>query len=171
MTPTLFNMQMSWGETLKTSVVGFIIVMVVLAVIAVLIIFISKSFNKIRGAASKTDNSEAAPVSAPAVKTEAPKAPAAVAPVAAPVQVMPGYLHLENVNEPTAATIMAIVSHQTGIPLNRLAFSSIKLLREELVLENTDDQTAAIIMAIVSDQTGIPLNRLSFSSIKLLEEN
>ncbi len=169
MTSALFEMQMGWGETLKTAVVGFMIVLAILAVIAVLILLISKVFSIISGNVSKTKEETAV---APVVKTEAPAAPVAVtAPVTVPVQAMPGYLHLENVDEPTAATIMAIVSHQTGTPLNRLAFSSIKLLREELVLENTDDQTAAIIMAIVSDQTGIPLNRLAFSSIKLLEEN
>lgn len=169
MTSTLLKMQMSWGETLKTSVVGFVIVLAILAVIAVLILLISKSFGIISGKASKTEKAEEKVVSAPVVKKEAPAAPVTAAtPVAAPVQAVPGYLHLENVDEPTAAIIMAIVSHQTGTPLNRLAFSSIKLLREELVLENTDDQTAAIIMAIVSDQTGIPLNRLEFKSIKLI---
>lgn len=171
MTNNLFEMQMSLGETLKTSGVGFMIVLCVLAVIAVLIIFISKGFNAVSNAASKSKDtdSEATPVVAAPVAT--PAAPVAAAPVEAPVYTRPGYLHLENLDERTAAIIMAIVSHQTGIPLNRLAFSSIKLLREELVLENTDDQTAAIIMAIVSDQTGIPLNRLDFKSIKLIEEN
>ena len=73
------------------------------------------------------------------------------------------------VGEKTAATIMAIVSHESGIPLNRLDFKSIKL-KEDLELYKTDDKTAAAIMAIVSNQTGIPLNKLAFKSIKLIEK-
>ena len=64
---------------------------------------------------------------------------------------------------------MAIVSHESGIPLNRLDFKSIKL-KEDLELYKTDDKTAAAIMAIVSNQTGIPLNKLAFKSIKLIEK-
>ena len=172
MTTKLLEMQMSWAETFKTSGVGFMIVLVVLAVIAVLILAISKGFNAVN---KKTENKEEVTPVALAAPAAAPVAEAA--PVAAPVAtavvppVAPGWVRLENVSEPTAATVMAIVSHQTGIPLNRLAFSSIKLIREELVLENVDDQSAAIIMAIVSDKTGIPLNRLEFKSIKLIKEN
>ena len=44
MTLTLLQMQMGWGETLKTAVVGFVIVLVILAVIACLILLISKIF-------------------------------------------------------------------------------------------------------------------------------
>ena len=47
MTTKLLEMQMSWAETFKTSGVGFIIVLVVLAVIAVLILAISKGFNAV----------------------------------------------------------------------------------------------------------------------------
>lgn len=170
MTTKLLEMQMSWGETLKTSGVGFLIVLCVLAVIAVLILFISKGFAAVTGKSSKetkADEVKATPAPVVAVPVAAP-APVAAAPVQT---VAPGWVRLENISEPTAATVMAIVSHQTGIPLNRLAFSSIKLIREELVLEDVDDQSAAIIMAIVSDKTGIPLNRLEFKSIKLIKEN
>lgn len=37
-----------------------------------------------------------------------------------------GYLKLQNVDEPTAAMIMAIVSDESGIPLSELCFKSIK---------------------------------------------
>ena len=37
-----------------------------------------------------------------------------------------GTLELDGVDEPTAAVIMAIVSDESGIPLNRLLFKSIK---------------------------------------------
>ena len=37
----------------------------------------------------------------------------------------------EDVSEADAAVIMAIVAHQSGVPLNRLAFHSIKLIKED----------------------------------------
>ena len=108
-----------------------------------------------------------APVSAPAAQSAPAPAPAPVA--AAPVT--PGYLRLEGVSEANAAVIMALVSHQTGIPLNRLAFHSIKCLQDSVELIDVDEPTAAVIMAIVSDTSGIPLERLDFSSIRLIKEN
>ena len=42
-----------------------------------------------------------------------------------------GTLRLENVDEPTAAMIMAIVSHESGCPLSELKFRSIKLVGKE----------------------------------------
>ena len=49
-------------------------------------------------------------------------APAAAAPAAAPVP----QVKLEGVSEVEAACVMAIVSHETGIPLDQLVFKSIK---------------------------------------------
>ena len=40
-----------------------------------------------------------------------------------------GNLKLRDVDEPTAAMIMAIVSDESGIPLSELCFKSIKLIR------------------------------------------
>ena len=62
---------------------------------------------------------------------------------------------------------MAIISDRTGIPLNRLAFHSIK--GAPAVLEGIDEETAAVVMAIISKETGIPMNRLSFNSIKKVD--
>ncbi|MEG1179452.1 MAG: hypothetical protein RSD42_03475, partial [Oscillospiraceae bacterium] len=42
-----------------------------------------------------------------------------------------GKIDLVNVSEADAAVLMAIVSYQSGIPLNRLSFKSIKLLEEK----------------------------------------
>ncbi len=42
-----------------------------------------------------------------------------------------GILKLRDVDEPTAALIMAIVSDESGIPLSDLCFKSIKLVRQE----------------------------------------
>ena len=161
MTVSLLNMGMSWGETLKTSVVGFVIVLVVLAAIAGLIMLISKIINGMSGVGKKTQAK--AEVKAEETKTEAP------APVETPVT--PGYLTLEGVSEANAAVIMALVSHQTGIPLNRLAFHSIKCLQDSVELIDVDEPTAAVIMAIVSNSIGVPLERLDFTSIRLIKEN
>ena len=42
-----------------------------------------------------------------------------------------GTLRLKDVDEPTAAMIMAIVSDESGIPLSELCFKSIKLLLQD----------------------------------------
>lgn len=53
-------------------------------------------------------------------------APAAAAPAAAPAPAPAPQVKLEGVSEVEAACVMAIVSHETGIPLNQLVFKSIK---------------------------------------------
>lgn len=53
-------------------------------------------------------------------------APAAAAPAAAPVSAPVPQVKLEGVSEVEAACVMAIVSHETGIPLDQLVFKSIK---------------------------------------------
>lgn len=42
-----------------------------------------------------------------------------------------GTLKLKNVDEPTAAIIMAIVSDESGIPLSELCFKSIRLVEKQ----------------------------------------
>lgn len=53
-------------------------------------------------------------------------APAAAAPAAAPAPAPVPQVKLEDVSEVEAACVMAIVSHETGIPLDQLVFKSIK---------------------------------------------
>ena len=53
-------------------------------------------------------------------------APAAAAPAAAPAPASAPQVKLEGVSEVEAACVMAIVSHETGIPLDHLVFKSIK---------------------------------------------
>ena len=60
----------------------------------------------------------------PASVSAAAPAPAAAAPAAAPAPVP--QVKLEGVSEVEAACVMAIVSHETGIPLDQLVFKSIK---------------------------------------------
>ena len=53
-------------------------------------------------------------------------APAAAAPAAAPAPAPVPQVKLEGVSEVEAACVMAIVSHEPGIPLDQLVFKSIK---------------------------------------------
>ena len=129
MTAALLEMQMSWGETLKTSVVGFVLVIVILAVIAVLIRLISKIFE----AGEKAFGKNKAKSTANNVADKALASAQGQKPLGRPLpdSESQGELKLENVDEPTAAVIMAIVSNQSRIPLNRLLFKSIKLIEEK----------------------------------------
>ena len=102
------------GSMLIVALVGILIVLVELGILAVLIQGISKIVRALEGAVSK--------------KSAAP-APAA-APVAAPAAPSAG-VQLVGVDEPTAAVIMAIVSNESGIPLNRLSFKSIKITEDK----------------------------------------
>lgn len=154
---------MTISEALNVSATGFIVVLIILALLACIIVVLSKLirlFDRDKKDKSKAQNST--PVSSEQVKST---------PVAEPVQTTqnPGCIELYKTSEKTAATIMAIVSHDSGIPLERLAFNSIRLV-DNLELYKTDDKTAATIMAIVSHQSGIPLDRLVFKSIKLIEK-
>lgn len=155
------KIQLTMSETMLVAVAGIIVVLLELAILAVLIVFLSKIFRALEGRfvsdSAPSDASANAPVQAPA------SAPVAAAPVA----VAASGVQLVDVDEATAAVIMAIVSNESGIPLEKLSFRSIKATT---VLEGVDDPTAAAIMAIVSKESGIPLERLSFKSIKKVEE-
>lgn len=102
-------------EQLPTAVTGFIVVIAMLSIIAIAILIFSKIMASLTGKKS----AEAAPVAAPA-------AAAAPAGTPLPANTSAGKLDLVDVDEKTAAVIMAIVSKESGIPLNRLSFKSIK---------------------------------------------
>ena len=158
---------LSFGESLLLSAIGMCVVLLELAILAVMIIILSKVLTSVAGG-SKTAAAAAAPApSAPGPAAAPAPAPAPVAPVAPAAPVRPAGLVLENVDEATAAMVMAIVSARTEIPLNHLNFHSIK--GAPGVLEGLDDQTAAAVMAIVSKESGVPLSRLSFNSIKKVD--
>ena len=112
-----YSIKMPIMETLLTSLIGITTVILILAVIAVLILLLSKVIRTIEGKAAKNE-----PALAPT--------PAAPQGVPMPNGMMQGELELVNTDEKTAAIIMAIVSNQSGIPLNRLSFKSIKLMEE-----------------------------------------
>ncbi|MGN0520712.1 MAG: OadG family transporter subunit [Candidatus Fimenecus sp.] len=115
------------GEALNVSVTGFVVVLLILALLAVLVLLLSKA---VRAVESKTKKKASpAPKSA---KTESEPTKASAAPTGTPLPetCSAGQLDLYDVDEKTAAVIMAIVSHESGIPLNRLQFKSIKAIEK-----------------------------------------
>lgn len=105
-------------ENLPTALTGFTVVLCMLAIIAIAILIFSKIMSAASGKKVKEE-----PVTTSAVKT-----PAGV-PLAEGNSA--GSLDLVDVDESTAAVIMAIVSEESGIPLNRLSFKSIKKVEDE----------------------------------------
>ena len=103
---------MSLPQALLVAFIGIVVVLLELGLLTLIIQILSRV---IRAFAKKQPE--------PAPASPAPAAPAAKS--------ASNTLELEDVDEPTAAVIMAIVSDQCGIPLNRLSFKSIRLLQEE----------------------------------------
>lgn len=107
------NAQMTMSRALLISVVGFILVIIILLLLALVV----RGFSALFGKSEKKDAPAVSP--APAVQPVQTVQPAVPAPV------------LEGVTDEQAAVIMAVVSHKTGIPLNRLQFNSIKLSEDK----------------------------------------
>lgn len=110
----------TFPEALNVSITGIVVVMLILALLAVLVLLLSKAIRAVEGAAKKKAPKEEA------VSTAAPTATGS----ALPDTQSAGKLDLVNVDDKTAAVIMAIVSNESGIPLNRLQFNSIKKIEE-----------------------------------------
>ena len=107
-------------QQLPTAITGFVVVLSMLAIIAVTILV----FSKIMALVSNKKPVESPAAATPAAATSTPAAAPAGSPL--PADTSAGSLDLVDVDEKTAAVIMAIVSKESGIPLNRLAFKSIK---------------------------------------------
>ncbi|MGN0525810.1 MAG: OadG family protein [Acutalibacteraceae bacterium] len=163
---TLAIESLGFGEALGISVLGFVIVICVLAVLALFVKLLTSvvdGASKAVGKGKKENNKAIA--SQPAAE-----APAEVTETESNgLPYTPGYVTLDGVSEQDAAVIMAITSEKTGIPLERLCFRSIKRLNQSPKLVGVSEQDAAVIMAITSEKTGIPLENLQFNSIKLME--
>lgn len=104
-------------SALLVALSGMVIVFLMLAILCAMIVVISKVVSALTKSAAPTAPAPSAPA-APAV---------APAPAAAPGP-YGGEVALLGVDEKTAACVMAIVSHETGIPLSELVFKSIKAL-------------------------------------------
>ena len=116
----MFDLKMPLTDALAVSLIGIMTVICILAVISLLILLVSKVIRAVENAAG---SKKAAEVPAQAV--------AAPAGVPMPAGMNQGELELVGTDEKTAAIIMAIVSDNSGIPLNRLAFKSIRLMEDK----------------------------------------
>lgn len=116
-----FDMGMPLGEklvfALQVSLFGILMVFLLLIILAVLIMIISRVVRLGENLAGKKNAASDEP---------APVQQSAAAGTPLPGTQSQGTLDLDGVDEPTAAVIMAIVSDESGIPLNRLLFKSIK---------------------------------------------
>ena len=176
--PMLKVDSLDFGGATGIALLGFVIVLVVLAVLALFV----KALSGIIGGASKKK---------PAVKAEKNVKTTVITPssVVQPAQTVPveeakaeetatttvespytpGYVTLDGISEQDAAVIMAITSKNTEIPLEKLCFKSIRRLNQNPVLENISEQDAAVVMAIVANKLDKPIENLCFNSIKLVE--
>lgn len=114
------------GKTLETSdvltvcLIGMVIVIIELALIAFCITGVSKAINSLTKATKKKMKAEAnAQAVSPAQTSASASAPAQAVVVKKDPELI-------DVDEKSAAIIMAIVSDESGIPLERLSFKSIK---------------------------------------------
>lgn len=110
---------MTIPKALLVALVGFITVVFLLTFIALFIKFIAFIFSIVTKKKA-----------APAPKTTKP-APAHTATTGKTVKTLRSEIKLIDVDEPTAAVIMALVSHNSGIPLEKLDFKSIKPLEDK----------------------------------------
>lgn len=108
------------GEALMIAASGFIVVFIMLAVLWMLINVINL-FTKTLEKKQKVE-------SATLPKKAAVPAPAKAEPTTDEPVIYGGEIALYDVDEKTAACIMAIVSDETKIPLNQLIFKSIKAI-------------------------------------------
>lgn len=149
----LVGKELTFMDSLMIAATGILIVMLELAMLAVIVLLLSKAVRAFENRGN--DSSE----EAEPVKTIPLPAPAAApAPVSAPAV---NGIQLIDTDEPTAAAIMAIVSDQSGIPLENLQFRSIRHIV-------ADDKTLAVILALISQESGIPVEHLQIKSIKEL---
>lgn len=118
-----FDMGMPLGEklvfALQVSLFGILMVFLLLIILAVLIMIISRVVRLGENLAGKKGKNAASDEPTPVQQSAAAGTPL-------PGTQSQGTLELDGVDEPTAAVIMAIVSDESGIPLNRLLFKSIK---------------------------------------------
>lgn len=115
---------MNIPKALLVALVGFITVLAMLSIIALFIKLIAFIFSGIeRKSASKKVETVISPV-------EHKSNESVTVGFTLPDNESQGHLELVGVDEATAAMLMALVSYKTEIPLNRLAFKSIKFVEE-----------------------------------------
>ncbi len=100
-------------EAFMVALSGIVIVFLMLALLWGVIIGVSRVVAKLEASGIGRKPAAATPA------RPAPAAPAPAAPAIPPVELI-------HIGETQAACVMAIISHETGIPLDQLIFKSIK---------------------------------------------
>ena len=116
---------MTAGRALLIAAVGFLLVFAVLGLTALFVKAMGKGFD---AAAKKKRAAAFADTQNLSAQRDTPAPPALPD---LPENESAGKLVLTDVTEEEAALIMAIVSHKSGIPLNRLQFNSIRLMEDD----------------------------------------
>jgi hypothetical protein len=112
---------MSLFESVQVALFCMVVVFVVLAVLFVIIRLFSVGIGTI-----SAKNTSPIPLSVPISEASVPK----IVTQTESEMFSSGTLKLKDVDEQTAAMIMAIVSDDSGIPLSELCFKSIRLIKE-----------------------------------------
>lgn len=146
--------EVTFPEALLIALFGFVLVIIVLAVLALFV----KLLSAITGAFSGKKKAAVLPAS----ESVAPAAPAGAPGL--------GLVTLDGISEKDAAVIMAITANRLNVPLERLAFKSIKRLNQSPELSGISEKDAAAVMAITAEKLQKPIENLEFKSIKLSEE-
>ena len=117
------SFKISIGSALLYALIGFAIVFAVLLILNIFIRILSAVVRSIEGAGKKQAAPAAAPAAAAPTAADAkPAIPAGMKPADGSL----GDVKLYDVDDATAAMIMAIVADQLDAPLNELRFKSIK---------------------------------------------
>lgn len=115
------SFKISIGEALIFALIGFAIVFAVLLILNIFIRILSAVIRGIENGTKKTEAAPAAPAAAPVADSK-PAIPAGMKVADGSL----GDVKLYDVDDATAAMIMAIVADQLDAPLNELRFKSIK---------------------------------------------
>ena len=110
------------SDVIFVCIAGILVVMFILAILSFLVTLLSKGVRMTEKLISKK-SPETEPQKAEEKSSALPKT------------LSQGELKLIDTDEQTAAMIMAIVSNESGIPLNRLIFKSIKKIDSETCKE------------------------------------
>ena len=115
--------EMTLSRAALISAVGIIIVFLILGILAVFVKAMGFGFDRLHEK-RRAGLAAAAPTAQETTLPPMPDEQPTGAPL--PPDTSAGTLKLIDVTEEEAAVVMAVVSHRSGIPLNRLQFNSIK---------------------------------------------
>lgn len=116
--------EMSLSRAALISVVGILIVFLILSILAVFVKAMGFGFDRLHETRRARMLANAPKGGNPLPKKQPQGAPL-------PADTSAGTLKLTGVTEEEAAVVMAVVSHNSGIPLNRLRFNSITAVEQD----------------------------------------